>query len=110
MIVNLIYPIGRTITTLDNADNPNTLYPWQTWERAANGRFLLGADDNYAIGSEGGEAGHTLTVDEMPSHLHDAYYNWDGSQAIGGDWKIRMVNTTNGGVGILITRIPAVFL
>lgn len=34
------------------------------------GRFVLGQSDAYVYGSEGGEATHRLTVNEMPSHSH----------------------------------------
>ncbi len=34
------------------------------------GRVSVGASDSYTIGAKGGEATHTLTVDEMPSHTH----------------------------------------
>lgn len=34
------------------------------------GRFLLGRSASYAAGSQGGEASHTLTSNEMPSHTH----------------------------------------
>lgn len=34
------------------------------------GRFLLGASMTYPIGSSGGEAEVTLTVNEMPQHQH----------------------------------------
>lgn len=30
----------------------------------------MGQSDKYAIGSTGGEATHTLTVQEMPKHTH----------------------------------------
>lgn len=33
------------------------------------GRFVMGDDANEGV--EGGEASHTLTVDEMPSHTHE---------------------------------------
>lgn len=33
-------------------------------------RFIVGAGSGYAVGATGGEATHTLTVDEMPSHNH----------------------------------------
>jgi hypothetical protein len=36
-------------------------------------KFVLGAGSTYAVGATGGEATHTLTVNEMPSHTHDIY-------------------------------------
>ena len=53
-----------------------------TWEQLKD-RFLLGAGGSYAAGSMGGEADHTLTIDEMPYHNHSLpghVYNWgDGA-------------------------------
>lgn len=34
-------------------------------------RVIIGESDDYALGATGGEAEHTLTVDEMPSHTHN---------------------------------------
>lgn len=46
---------------------------------AARGRFIVGAGtlggDNYGVGDTGGEARHTLTIGEMPTHTHD-YTRW----------------------------------
>lgn len=33
-------------------------------------KFIVGAGSTYAVGATGGEATHTLTVDEMPAHTH----------------------------------------
>ena len=33
-------------------------------------RFIVGAGNSYSVGNTGGEATHTLTVAEMPSHSH----------------------------------------
>lgn len=33
-------------------------------------RFVLGAGNEYEVGATGGEATHTLTIDEMPKHSH----------------------------------------
>ena len=41
-----------------------------TWELSVN-RVRVGAGDLYQLGDEFGEAEHTLTVDEMPSHRHE---------------------------------------
>lgn len=34
------------------------------------GKFVIGAGGSYAVADNGGEATHTLTSDEMPSHTH----------------------------------------
>ena len=33
-------------------------------------RFIVGVGDRYGVGNHGGEATHTLTIDEMPNHKH----------------------------------------
>lgn len=50
-----------------------------TWERVINpetgeGVFLYGCAESDQIGEFGGEALHTLTIDEMPPHSHGLYY------------------------------------
>lgn len=41
-----------------------------TWEQIKD-RFILAAGDTYAAGSTGGEATHTLTVNEIAKHNHE---------------------------------------
>lgn len=41
-----------------------------TWERIED-KFILAAGSTYPAGSTGGEATHTLTITEMPSHTHN---------------------------------------
>ena len=62
------YPVGAIYLSVTDA-NPAALFGG-TWERIG-GRFLLGADSTHAAGSTGGEASHTLTIDEMPRHNHE---------------------------------------
>lgn len=50
--------------------DPTSIYAGTTWEQKKD-VFILAAGDTYSAGSTGGEAGHTLTVDEMPKHAHD---------------------------------------
>lgn len=40
-----------------------------TWEQIKD-RFILAAGDTYAAGSTGGEAEHTLTINEIAAHSH----------------------------------------
>lgn len=63
------HPVGSYYTS-DKDTEPAEIFGFGTWERV-KGVVLLGADeDSYPAGSEGGEAEHTLTVEEMPSHTH----------------------------------------
>ena len=66
-ILNKTYPVGSIYMTMDNTNPSSTI--GGTWEKI-EGRFLLGSSDNYALNTTGGEATHTLTVNEMPSHNH----------------------------------------
>lgn len=69
-IISKIYPVGSIYMSM-NATNPATLFGVGTWARISQGRMLLGADDStYEAGATGGEADHTLSVDEMPVHSH----------------------------------------
>lgn len=61
------FPIGAIYLSV-NSTNPENLFGG-TWEQIKD-KFLLSAGDNYSAGSTGGEAQHTLTVGEMPSHGH----------------------------------------
>lgn len=37
-------------------------------------RFIVGAGNSYNVGATGGEASHTLTVNELPAHNHGFRY------------------------------------
>lgn len=63
------FPVGSIYLSMNNT-NPST-YFGGTWELIKD-RFLLGAGGSYSAGSIGGETTHKLTVNEMPSHNHDA--------------------------------------
>ena len=60
-------PVG-SIYCSKQSTNPNKFYGG-TWTQIKD-RFILAAGDTYTVGSTGGEATHTLTVSEMPSHNH----------------------------------------
>jgi hypothetical protein len=48
-------------------------------------RFVVGAGKSYALGSTGGEATHTLTVSEMPSHNHTTDIVYSNEDGVSGD-------------------------
>lgn len=92
------YPVGAVYISVTDTD-PATLFGG-TWERIAQGRFLIGAGPNkanttdywgqYAAGAEnfpagemGGETTHKLTVDEMPSHSHSLRFEWSNEKRWG---------------------------
>lgn len=62
------YPVGSIYMSV-NSTNPSQLFGG-TWVALNEGRVLIGAGTSYPAGSTGGEATHTLTVNEMPSHSH----------------------------------------
>lgn len=68
-VLDNVYPVGSIYMSV-NASNPGTLFGG-TWEQI-QGKFLLGMSSSYPAGSSGGEASHTLTISEMPSHKHVA--------------------------------------
>lgn len=61
------YPIGSVYISVNNV-NPSYLFGG-TWEQIKD-KFLLAAGSTYSGGSTGGEASHTLTTNEIPSHTH----------------------------------------
>ena len=62
-----IYPVGSIYMSINSTD-PSTLFGG-TWEQIKD-TFLLSCGDTYEVGATGGEATHTLTIAEMPSHTH----------------------------------------
>lgn len=64
---DIAYPVGSIYLSV-NDTSPAELFGG-TWEQIKD-TFLLACGDTYSAGSTGGEAQHTLTIDEMPSHTH----------------------------------------
>lgn len=72
-IMLAMYPVGAIYMSA-NAVSPADLFGG-TWERIQD-TFLLAAGSSYAAGSTGGEAKHTLTINEIPSHTHGIFSGW----------------------------------
>lgn len=77
------HPVGSYFMTEENR-NPAEILGLGgaiTWVRLTD-RVLVGAGGSYAVGSEGGEATHTLTEAEMPKHKHMGIFGVSGSQEL----------------------------
>lgn len=74
MIVDVAYPVNRTIEFAADV-NPNTLWPWTTWVRFAEGRTTIGYKSGDAdfgtIGQTGGSKSHKMIESNLIEHEHD---------------------------------------
>jgi len=68
------WPVGSVFLSVVST-SPATLLGGGTWSQIATGKMLVGIDsgdtDFDAAEETGGAKTHTLTVDEMPAHVHD---------------------------------------
>lgn len=92
------YPVGAIYLSV-NSTSPATLFGG-TWEQLEN-RFLLGAGSDYTAGATGGEATHTLTINEMPSHNHGLKRTTSATSS-GSTWA--RLSSTGDAVDDLITN------
>ena len=104
-----IYPIGSIYISAVST-SPSTLFGG-SWERIKD-TFLLAAGDKYSAGAKGGEATHTLTVSEMPSHYHNSQ-GWarlsggsNGNQALLADGIDTNLHTLSTGGGQAHNNMP----
>lgn len=86
-LLDAVWPVGSIYLSASEI-SPETLFGG-TWEQVKD-RFLLAAGDTYSLGSTGGQAEHTLTVQELPSHGHG--YTYTGQSSTTGTGAIRLVN------------------
>lgn len=74
------HPVGSVYITISSNFNPANHWGG-TWSKIAEGQCLIQAGNTYTLGSTGGEASHTLTTDELPSHTHFTNDGWAGIAA-----------------------------
>lgn len=81
-------PINELKIIVNDNRNPSVIYGYGTWSAFAQGRTLMGAgtgvDSNsversFAGGSSGGEYIHTLSVAELPQHVHSIKLQYQGN-------------------------------
>lgn len=97
-LVLLCYPVGRLWISSD--PTPPSEIVGGTWVPVKD-RFILAAGDIYTAGDTGGEAEHTLSIEEMPAHNHGLGINGAGSDyAHTVDWATSSTGSdTTGMVG-----------
>ena len=66
--IDMLTPSIGEIYITTSSEHPSVKFGG-VWEQIKD-MFLLAAGDTYSAGSIGGEAIHTLTIDEIPSHNH----------------------------------------
>lgn len=105
--IDKIYPVGSIYMSVNNVSPQSFI--GGTWVAWGAGRVPVGVDPNDTsfdtAEEKGGEKTHTLTVSEIPSHNHgayytgsstsDKYYNWYG--AAGNAMTYDAINTGGGG-------------
>lgn len=70
IILSEAHPVGSYYWSSDGT-NPAGLFGGE-WEQVKD-KFVLAVGDNYAVGTSGGEATHTLTLDETPMTKYSDY-------------------------------------
>lgn len=78
-VLDNVYPVGSIYMNV-NSTNPGTLFGGE-WEQI-QGKFLLGMSSTYPAGSQGGEATHTITANELPTHEHYLEQNGNTSRML----------------------------
>ena len=69
-VLQAVYPVGSIYCSYGTI-SPAVLFGFGQWTKI-EGRFLLGANSTYGLGSTGGEATVALTVAQLPAHSHGA--------------------------------------
>lgn len=115
-IINIVYPVGSIYMSVNAAD-PSKLFSGTSWEKL-EGRFLLGSSSTYTNGSTGGEATHTLTFSEMPTHRHSIYYpnaggpygdaniSYPEGSGVNKTWQAEMCKTESAGDSVAHNNMP----
>ena len=69
-VLQAVYPVGSIYCNYGTV-SPAVLFGFGQWTKI-EGRFLLGANSTYSLGSTGGAATVALTVAQLPAHSHGA--------------------------------------
>lgn len=108
-ILETFYPVGSIYMSVNGTD-PGVLFGG-AWEQIED-RFLLAASSKYAAESVGGEAEHTLSVEELPAHNHNlpsvnngttgtirgTLFNYTNTAGTGEAYQLMYLGNTGNGV------------
>lgn len=98
-LFDYVYPVGSIYMSMSST-SPETLFGG-TWAQIED-TFLLAAGTTYAAGATGGEATHTLTVDEMPSHTHNITFQ-SGKIGGGSTYRRPLTNASDSEMAVTAT-------
>ena len=88
------FPVGAYYIS-EGTKTPAAMFGGK-WELVEN-RFLYGAASSSDLKTQGGEAEHSITVEELPSHMHEGGFGLSGSQQI---MAVDNFGTTSNGMGV----------
>lgn len=90
-VVERDHPVGSLYIS-ENPTSPAS-FIGGTWERI-EGRFIMGASDDYPAGSTGGSATHSQTASEVARHRHDIGTNTKGTELTVPQWKFYITSVS----------------
>lgn len=109
-LCDMVYPVGCYFETTDTDFNPNDVFVG-TWVLETEGLVHISSGENYEVSTDdqdGGEATHTLSVNEMPAHAHGVGWWENKGQASTGQKSLNCVaqwwnvqSTAAGGEGAI---------
>ena len=68
-------PVEGDETDLSTAEKVAEHFGYGSWKEIS-GKFTFGCNEEYPAGSAGGEATHTLSLNEIPAHTHQVPIHW----------------------------------
>lgn len=80
-------PVDGDGTDLSTPEKVAAYYGFGRWAAFGAGQFLLGAGGSYQAGNTGGEAEHTLTINEIPAHAHNLNGGFGEGGSSAGQWR-----------------------
>ena len=103
-LIDKTYPVGAIYMSVNNT-SPSTLFGG-TWVQLTD-TFLYASNtaDTDSTTSTDGEATHTLTTNEMPSHTHSppSWVHYASSGGNNGNYSVTRVTANNGNTYVNLT-------